>query len=96
MGLVTRIMFDIKKFLNGFAFWKGEQLGKIIFIAILITVGLAVYHQITRPTQSQKIVVQKGATATIHQQQPSKERRWIISGNVQSDKTFGISFGYMF
>jgi len=57
-------MFDFKKFFNGFAVWKGEQFGKILFITILIVVGLVVYYQLTRPTQN--IKVGKGGQATFY------------------------------
>jgi len=92
-------MFDIGKFIGGFALWKGEQFGKILFTVILVSIGLAVYHQITRDTQSQRIVVGRGGSAVINQQQPVqpvKEKNWMITGSVDTDKTFEVGLGYMF
>ena len=93
-------MFDIKKFINGFALWKGEQFGKVLFVVILVAIGLAVYHQITRPTQTQRIVVQRGAVATGGKleigQKSENSKSWIITGGIQSDKVITVELGYMF
>ncbi len=88
--------FDIKKFFSGFNVFQGEQLGKILFIGILITLGLAIYHQITRTTQHTDIVVKKGSTMTVIQNPPQKEKNWGIGANIQSDKTIGVSVLYFF
>jgi len=48
--------FDIKKFFSGFAFWKGDKLGKLLFygvIAVFVaTIALGLYHKIVGPTYS--------------------------------------------
>lgn len=56
--------FDIKKFFSGFNIFDGQALGKIIFFGILICVGLAIYHQLTRPTQN--IIAKKGSNVVIN------------------------------
>lgn len=66
-------MFDIKKFFSGFNIFDGEKLGKIVFYGILITVGLAVYHQITKPTSHTDIVAKPGSTVTIIQEKQKKK-----------------------
>ena len=48
-------MFSLIKFLSGFAFWKGDKLGKLIFYGILITIGLTIYHKAFEPKQITKI-----------------------------------------
>jgi len=84
-------MFDLKKFFSGFNITDGEKLGKIIFFGILIVVGLAIYHQITRPTTT--VRVEKGGSSTIIQ---NKSKSWGIGGNIQSDKSVGVSVMYFF
>jgi hypothetical protein len=83
--------FNIKKFVSGFNILDGEKLGKIIFYGILIVVGLAIYHQITRPTTM--VRVEKGGKSTIIQ---NKEKNWGIGANIQNDKTIGVSVMYFF
>lgn len=84
-------MFEIKKFISGFNIFDGEKLGKLVFYGTLIVAGLAIYHQITRPTTIVK--VEKGGSSTIVQ---NKSKSWGIGGNIQSDKTIGISVMYFF
>ena len=38
-------MFNILKFLGGFNIFNGEKLGKLVFYAVLIIVGLTIYHK---------------------------------------------------
>lgn len=82
--------FDIKKFFSGFNIFDGEKFGKILFLAIILAIGLAIYHQITRPTKN--IKVEKGGVANIIENHPN---RWGIGGNIQSDKTIGVSVLYL-
>jgi hypothetical protein len=86
-------MFSLTKLISGFNLADGEKVGKLIFYAILITIGLSLYHLITRPTQT--IVAKKGSNVTVSQDNKSKSR-WGIGGNIQSDKTVGVSVMYMF
>lgn len=83
--------FDIKKFFSGFNILDGEKLGKIIFFGILLVVGLAVYHQITRPTTN--IYAKPGSNLTVNQ---NKSKNWGIGGTILSDKSIGISVMYFF
>jgi len=95
-------MFDIKKFFSGFNIFNSEKLAKIIFFGILITVGLIIYNRLTQSNQTQKIVVQKGAVASGGkleiggQKQEQKNQHWAIGGNIQNDKTVGLSVMYIF
>ena len=84
-------MFDVKKFFSGFNIFNGEKCGKILFFVILLAIGLAVYHQITRDTTV--VRVEKGGKATINQ---NKEKNWGIGVNVQNDSTVGASVMYFF
>lgn len=85
-------MFDFKKFISGFNITDGEKLGKIIFFGILIVVGLAIYHQITRPSQT--IVAKKGSVVTVSQQN-TKGKNFFVGGGV-SQNTVGIFGGFLF
>ncbi len=57
-GLVAFTMgngsFSIGKFFGGFAFWKGQILGKLMYygiiIAIVAAVALGIYHRFTQET----------------------------------------------
>lgn len=43
--------FDIGKLIRGFSFWKGEVLGKIIFVVIIVSVALGIFYVLfIRPT----------------------------------------------
>lgn len=42
-------MFILKKFLSGFNIFSGEKLAKIIFYAILIAIGIGIYHNAFKP-----------------------------------------------
>ena len=44
--------FSISKLFSGFNLTKGANIGKIIFIATIVMILIAVYHQITKPTQT--------------------------------------------
>jgi len=48
-------MFSIIKFLSGFAFWKGDKLGKILFYGVLIVLALTIYHKAFEPKQITKV-----------------------------------------
>jgi len=37
--------FSLVKLLSGFALWKGSVLGKLIFYAIIIAIGIGIYHK---------------------------------------------------
>jgi hypothetical protein len=94
-------MFDIKKFLSGFNLLNGEKAGKIIFYVIIISVCLIVYNLVTRPQQTQKIVVQKGAVQsggklTVGGQKQEQGKNFFIGGGVTSDKTVGVFGGMLF
>jgi hypothetical protein len=84
-------MFDIKKFFAGFNIFDGEKVGKIIYFIIIISLCLIVYNIFTRPTT--KVNVGKGGKATIIQ---NKSKNWGVGGNIQSDKTIGVSVMYFF
>ena len=84
-------MFDIKKFISGFNICDGEKFGKILFYAILLAVGLAVYHQITRPTTS--IVGKEGSKITVNQ---NKSKNWGIGATIMNNKSIGVSMMYFF
>jgi hypothetical protein len=86
-------MFSLTKFLSGFNILNGEKAAKLVFYAILITIGLSLYHLITRPTQT--IVAKRGSNVSVSQDNKSKSR-WGIGGNIQSDKTVGVTVMYMF
>jgi hypothetical protein len=54
--------FDIGKLLRGFAFWKGEVLGKIIFVLVIAIVVCGVFYVLfIRPTHR---TTQKAETIT--------------------------------
>lgn len=84
-------MFDIKKFFAGFNILDGEKAGKILFYVVIISACLIVYNLLTRPTT--KISVGKGGNAMIIQ---NKSKNLGIGGNIQSDKTIGVSVMYFF
>jgi len=84
--------FSITKLLSGFAFWKGEVVGKIIYIAIIVTICLGVYHKITQTTISteNKNILTKPETVNIDQRQtfPEKEDSFFLGV-----KLFGLKIG---
>jgi hypothetical protein len=54
--------FDIGKLIRGFAIWKGEVLGKVIFVVIIVIVALGVFYVLfIRPTHR---TTQKAETIT--------------------------------
>jgi hypothetical protein len=38
--------FSLIKWVAGFAFWRGEKLGKLLFYAVLAVVAFGIYHKI--------------------------------------------------
>lgn len=60
--------FNIAKFLAGFAFWKGEKIGKIIFYAVLIITALCIYHKVffakTQVTNT-RTIIQRAQNVTL-------------------------------
>jgi len=89
-------VFSITKLFSGFAFWKGEKFGKLLFYGIIVAMGLAVYHQITRPTQ--KITVEKGGKAEITNIMDSKKAFTELYIQADTSKSFegGVRCGYRF
>lgn len=50
-------MFNLIRFFAGFNIFNGEKLGKLIFYAILIAIGLGIYHKtFIAPTQKTNII----------------------------------------
>jgi hypothetical protein len=84
-------MFDIKKFFSGFNILDGEKLGKLIFYGVLIVAGLAIYHQITRPTTN--IVGKTGSKITVNQ---NKSKNWGIGATIMNNQSIGVSVMYFF
>lgn len=39
-------MFSILKFFQGFNIFNGEKLGKLVFYAALIVIGIGIYHKV--------------------------------------------------
>lgn len=70
-------MFDIGKFFSGFAFWRGESLGKIVFMVIIITVCLFIFWAaFVKRTTVYKI--EKGGTAHIYEATTKKSPAHFI------------------
>lgn len=42
--------FNPAKFAGGFAIWRGKVFGKMLFLVIVISVALGIYHQLTKAT----------------------------------------------
>ena len=55
--------FSFLKFVNGFALWKGEALGKFLYFALIVAVSLGLYHKITQKATS--IVAGPGSTINV-------------------------------
>ena len=91
-------MFDIKKFLSGFNIFDGEKLGKIVFYGILVAAGLAVYHQITKPTTN--IIAKPGSNVTIVQQDSKKKLETFgepfVQVNTKGEFVGGLRAGIRF
>lgn len=64
--------FSITKFLGGFALWKGEAFGKILFYAIIILVAITIYHKAFKATTT---IVKPGQV--IIQQQNCKDKVFL-------------------
>jgi len=60
--------FDVGKLARGFAFWKGEVLGKIIFVVIIVFVALGIFYvQFVRPTHRTTQKAENITNTTINQ-----------------------------
>ncbi len=60
--------FDIGKLIRGFSFWKGEVLGKIIFVVIIVSVALGVFYVLfIRPTHRETQKAETITNTTINQ-----------------------------
>ena len=57
--------FNILKLFAGFNIFNGEKLGKLIFYAILIAIGIGVYHK-TFIAPTQKTVISKPQTVIMN------------------------------
>ena len=55
-------MFDIKKFLGGFAFWKAEKFGKLVYNLIIIAICLGVFYVMFVKRTEVKKTTQKADT----------------------------------
>jgi len=70
--------FSITKFLSGFAFWKGEVFGKIIYYVAIVSVCLGVFYvlfikQTNKTTQKADLIT----NTTINQEEKAFELQLI-------------------
>lgn len=80
--------FSIIKFFSGFAFWKGDKLGKLLFYGILIAVAITIYHKAFEPKQT--TVIERIETQVINQC-PKENRLFNIKFNLLGLKlNFGL------
>lgn len=76
--------FSIAKFFGGFAFWKGEKLGKLLFYGIIAafvaSLALGIYHKIVAPTyltENRNIITRPSAVNIDQRQIVQTEEKFI-------------------
>ena len=70
--------FSIAKFFSGFAFWKGEMLGKIIYYLVIVSVALGVFYVLfVRPTHRETQKADLITNTTINQEEKAFELQLI-------------------
>jgi len=76
--------FSWSKLLSGFAFWKGEKLGKLIFYTILFALAFGIYHKVfyqkTTVTQYRTIIQQADNVTMESPKQVEKKDTAIFLG----------------
>ena len=71
-------MFSILKFLKGFAFWKGEILGKLIYYFIIASIAIGAFYVLfLRPTHRDTQKADKIENTTINQAESAFELQLI-------------------
>lgn len=91
-------MFNIVKFLSGFALWKGEVIGKILYIVIIVAVCFGIFYAIFLKRTVSNITHQSGTITNISQEDKRKLEFFIGGyGDVYGDgDTIGVFGGIKF
>lgn len=65
-------LFSVVKFFSGFNIFQGDKLAKLIFYAILIIVGIGIYHKVF-VSKSNVTKIEKVEKQIIYQDCPDKD-----------------------
>lgn len=77
-------MFNLSKFLSGFAIWQGEKLGKILFVMVICVFTMAsafgIYHKLTQKSTENNTVIPNAQNVTIDQRQDFVDKEKFFIG----------------